>query len=127
MTSGPLVRLLLVLASAALAACATMDGASGPPAAAPAFKVGDRWTYHGREGYRLPVEWDETHEVTAIGGEGITVRVTYANSDVVSGARTEVWSAPGLLKAGALMDIETRRFATPVTIYKYPLASGEQW
>ena len=134
MTPGPLARLALralaALAPLALAACATSDmmiGASGPPAPAPVFKVGDRWTYHGREGYRAPVEWDETHEVTAVGPEGITVRVTYANSTVVSGSRTEVWAAPGLLRSGSLMDIETRRFATPVTIYRYPLAPGDQW
>ena len=134
MTSGPLARLLprlLALAlPLALAACATdmtLGGASGPPAPAPAFKVGDRWTYHGREGFRAPVEWDETHEVTAIGAEGISVRVTYENSTVVSGSRTELWAAPGLLGTGALMDIETRRFAAPVTIYKYPLTPGDQW
>src|SRR5262249_52850831 len=34
---------------------------------------------------------------------------------------------PGLLKVGALMDIETRRFATPVTIFKFPMANGDQW
>jgi hypothetical protein len=131
---GPLARacarLLAAALPLALAACASLNlptGASGPPAPAPTFKVGDRWTYHGREGYRLPVEWDETHEVTAIGPEGITVRVTYGNSDVVSGSRTELWAAPGVVKAGALMDIETRRFATPVTFYKYPMTNGEQW
>lgn len=135
MTSGPLARLALralaALAPLALAACAATDiaitGASGPPAPAPAFKVGDTWTYHGREGYRLPVEWDETHEVTAVGPDGLTVRVTYGNSTVVTGSRTETWAAPGLLRSGALMDIETRRFATPVTIYKYPLTPGDQW
>ena len=124
------LRLLATVLPAMLAACASMGlptGASGPPAPAPTFKVGDRWTYHGREGYRLPVEWDETHEVTAVGPEGITVRVTYGNSTVVSGSRTETWAAPGLLRTGSLVDIETRRFATPVTIYKYPLTPGDQW
>jgi hypothetical protein len=132
MSPGPLARLLQRLVAAALplalAACATtMGGASGPPAPAPTFKVGDRWTYHGREGYRLPAEWDETHEVTAIGPEGITVRVTYENSTVVTGSRNELWAAPGQIRLGALMDIETRRFATPVTFYRYPLTPGQDW
>ena len=110
-----------------LGACgtATVGGVAGPPVAAPALKVGDRWTYHGREGFRAPVEWDETHEVTGVGSDGITVSVTY--SGAVTGSRTEVLSAPGTVKAGALMDIETRRFATPLTRYAFPLTSGETW
>ena len=110
-----------------LAGCAgDFTTASGPPAAAPVFKVGDRWTYHEREGFRAPVEWDETHEVTSVGPDGITVRVTYTGP-TVSGSRTEVWSSPGNVRVGSLMDIETRRFATPVTFYAFPLAPGATW
>ena len=130
MKPAVLVRsFVLALATGVLLqGCATTEftGTSGPPAAAPTFKVGDTWTYHGREGFRAPTEWEETHEVTAVGPEGITVRVTYSG-DTVSGSRTEVWSAPGSLRVGALMDIETRRFATPVTFYAYPLATGATW
>src|SRR3954451_5012909 len=107
--------LLAACAALLVAACATSDfgGAAGPPVAAPSLKVGDRWVYRGREGFRLPVEWEETHEVTGVGADGITVRVSYAGQ-VVSGTRTELLSAPGMVKVGSLMDIETREFATPL-------------
>ena len=67
-----------VVAALAIASCAGVDvgGAAGPPAPAPEYRVGDRWVYHAVEGYRAKVEWDETHEVTAIGPAGITVKVT---------------------------------------------------
>jgi len=128
MSIAPAVRatvVALVLGIAA-AGCATTELTDGPPVAAPSFKVGDRWTYSGREGYRAPAEWQETHEVTAVGPEGVTVRVTYAGG-VVNGARTEVWPEPGKVRVGSLMDIETRRFATPVTFYRYPMSSGQSW
>ena len=59
--------------------CAGIDqrgDTSGPVAAAPSPAVGARWTYRGREGFRVPVVWEETHEVTAVGATGITIRVT---------------------------------------------------
>ena len=84
-----------VSALAALAGCAGPGGAgSGPPVEAPAYRVGDRWVYHGDDGFRVKTEWDETHEVVAIGPEGITVRITLKGptTDVT---RTELWAAPG--------------------------------
>ncbi|HEY3583293.1 MAG TPA: hypothetical protein VGL90_02820, partial [Casimicrobiaceae bacterium] len=35
--------------------------------------------------------------------------------------------APGLVGTGSLMDIETRRFATPLTRFRFPLAPGATW
>jgi hypothetical protein len=109
--------------------CATIDrpgDLSGPVAAAPTLAVGARWTYRGREGFRSPLVWEETHEVTGIGADGISVRVTLkgASLDV---ERHELWAAPGLVKVGALMDVETRRFATPLVRYRFPLAPGATW
>lgn len=128
MFSRPLVHVLCTSLLALVAGCATSDygAAPGPSAAAPSVHVGDRWVYHAREGYRLGTEWDETHEVIAAGAEGITVKVTLAGPDV-SGSRTEVWSAPGMVRSGSLMDIETRRFATPLERYAFPLAPGQTW
>jgi len=129
MNPRPLLATLALSVAVGLAGCASSEFAavsSAPPAAAPAFKVGDTWTYHGREGFRLPVEWDETHEVTSAGPEGITMRITYSGPSV-SGSRTEVLTAPGTVRQGALMDIETRRFETPLTRYQFPLAPGETW
>jgi len=109
--------------------CAVVDqrgDLSGRVAAAPTFAVGDRWTYRGREGFRSPLVWEETHEVTAVGPDGIRVRVTLEGPHV-HGSRDEILVAPGLVRTGALMDIETRRFATPVYRYRFPLAAGATW
>ena len=60
-----------------LVACATVDqpGATdGPVAAAPTPVVGARWVYRGREGFRMPVVWEETHEITSVGAGGISLR-----------------------------------------------------
>lgn len=112
-----------------LAGCATSDqrgDSSGPVAEAPSPKVGARWTYRGREGFRSPVLWEETHEVTEAGAQGVSVRVTLKGPSV-DVERRERWAAPGLLQVGALMDIETRRFATPLIRYRFPLTPGETW
>ena len=74
----------------------------------------------------MKTTWQETHEVLAVGADGITMRVTQKGPsiDVV---RTEQWSAPGLLKVGALFNDQIRRFATPVEVYEFPLAAGKTW
>ena len=112
-----------------LVACATTDqpGATdGPVAAAPTLAVGTRWVYRGREGFRMPVAWEETHEITSIGANGISVHVTLKGPGV-DYQRDELLSAPGVVRVGALMDVETRRFATPLLRYRYPLAPGATW
>ena len=67
-----------------LAGCATGPAVSreGPAAEAPTYRVGDRWTYKARDGFGLPVIWDEVHEVTAVGPDGITMRVTQRGPSV---------------------------------------------
>src|SRR6476646_7909277 len=96
------VTMSFVVATLALAGCAAgpSGAGSGPPAEAPAYRVGDRWVYHGDDGFRVKTEWDETHEVVGIGPEGITVRITLKGptTDVT---RTELWSSPGQVKVGA--------------------------
>jgi len=117
-----------VCALASLAGCAGGPGSagSGPPAEAPAYRVGDRWVYHGDDGFRVKTEWDETHEVTAIGPDGITVRITL-KGPTTNVTRTELWSAPGQVKVGAVYDNDTRRFAVPLQRYDFPLAAGKNW
>jgi hypothetical protein len=112
---------------AALAGCAGAPpgGDSGPAAEAPAYRVGDRWIYHGDDGFRLKTEWDETREVTAIGPDAIVVRITLKGG--MSVARTEVWSAPGQVRVGAVYDNQTRRFEVPLERYDFPLAPGKSW
>ena len=117
-----------VCALASFVGCAGGPGSagSGPPAEAPAYRVGDRWVYHGDDGFRVKTEWDETHEVTAIGPDGITVRITL-KGPTTNVTRTELWSAPGQVKVGAVYDNDTRRFAVSLQRYDFPLAAGKNW
>jgi hypothetical protein len=124
-----LARVTLAACAVVLTACATTDqkgDTSGAVAAAPNPAVGARWTYHGREGFRWPVVWEETHEVTAAGAGGLTVRVTL-KGPTIDIVRQETLVAPGMVTTGALMDVETRRFAMPLERYRFPLAPGETW
>lgn len=112
--------------SLAVAGCAGGIGASGPPAPAPVWRVGDRWVYSASDGYRAPVTWTETHEVIIMGADGIIVRVTQ-QGPTVNNVRTERLSAPGVVNVGAAFDNETRRFATPMIRYQFPLTPGDRW
>ena len=123
------VRFAVIALGLLLAGCAALDergDLTGPVAAAPAPTVGARWTYRGREGFRSPVIWEETHEVTGVSADGISVRVTL-KGPTLDIERHELWAAPGLVRIGALMDIETRRFASPLMRYRFPLAPGKTW
>ena len=101
-------------------------GSEGPPAAAPTVKVGDRWVYSGKDGYRVAITWQETHEVTAVGADGITVVVT-GKGNTGDFRRTESWAAPGVVRIGAVYESETDRFDPPLIRFKYPLTPGETW
>ena len=72
--------------------CASWDpgGAPGPSAEAPTYRVGDRWVYRWQDGFRVQIVWDETHEVTAVGPQGIAVRVS-AKGPTVDVERIEQW------------------------------------
>jgi hypothetical protein len=119
--------MLIAAGLAILAGCAGVGTpGSGPAAEAPVYRVGDRWVYSAEDGFRVKTTWQETHEVLAVGADGITMRVTQKGPSV-DVVRTEQWSAPGLLKLGALFNNQMRRFATPVQIYAFPLAAGKTW
>jgi hypothetical protein len=111
-----------------LAGCAATGpgGTSGPAVEAPQLKVGDRWVYRGKDGYRVPILWDETREITAMGPQGITVRVT-GKGTTGDYQRTETWSAPGIITTGAVYDYETDRFDPALIRYKYPMQTGDVW
>jgi hypothetical protein len=118
---------MLAAAAASLPGCVAVGGSAGPPAQAPVYRVGDRWVYSARDGFRTPVVWDETHEVVAVDAKGITVRITQ-KGPTVDNTRTEQWPAPGIVAVGALFDNETRRFEpTPLTRFQFPLAQGDTW
>ena len=109
-----------------VAGCTTLPFASGPAVPAPTYHVGDRWIYQASDGFRAPTTWVETHEVISVAPAGITVRVTQ-RGDRTDTMRTEQWSAPGLVTIGAVYDSETRRFATPLQRYNFPLEPGHVW
>ena len=115
----------MLLVAGLLAGCAGMP-TGGPPASAPVYHVGDRWVYNGSDGFREKTIWTETREITSIDAEGIHVSVTLRGPSV-NVDRAELWEAPGLVKIGAAMDIETRRFTTPLIRYQFPLTPGETW
>src|SRR5256885_13838046 len=114
--------LLLLSVLALVVGCATLPFESGPAAPATAYRVGDRWVYQASDGFRAPATWVETHEVVSVGPAGISVRVTQ-RGDTIDTARTEEWSAPGLVTIGALYDSETRRFAMPLQRYDITLVA----
>jgi len=120
-------RSFLVATPALLAAgCVSVGGAAGPAAAAPTYRLGDRWVYRCADGYRLPVEWTETHEVTAVDASGIAVRVTGQGG--VNFERVELLASPGVVKTGAAYDPdETRTFDPPMTRFDFPITPGTNW
>lgn len=110
-----------------LVGCAgVISQGSGPAGEKPAYRVGDRWVYRGDDGFRQKNQWEETREVMAIGADGITVRIMQKGPSI-DVTRTEVWSSPGQVKIGAVCDNETRRFATALQRYDFPLAVGKTW
>ena len=121
-------RMFILAAPAALASgCVSVGGAAGPPAPAPVIRVGDRWIYNCSDGYRVPVTWVETHEVTAVDSTGIAVRVTLVGP-TMNYNRVELWTAPGVVSIGsAYDDAETRNFRSPMIRYQFPLTPGASW
>ncbi len=116
-----------LLGFAVVAGCSGPElNREGPPAEAPTYRVGDRWVYSARDGFRNPVVWEEVHEVTAMSASGITVRVTQQGPGVNTD-RTEDWAAPGLVRRGAVFDAETRIFTKPLTRFAFPMHPGQSW
>ena len=118
---------LCIVGSVALSGCAVFESAgSGPAAEAPTYRVGDRWTYRAQDGFLTLERWEETHVISAIGADAIGARIAQKGPSR-DFARAELWSAPGLVKVGALFDNETRRFVTPLERYRFPVAAGQMW
>jgi hypothetical protein len=117
---------LLAASAASIAGCASPGGTSGAPAPAPTYRVGDRWSYSGKNGFRLPIVWDETHEVTSIASGAIDFRITQKGPQIDT-VRTERLIAPGIVAVGAVFDAETRNFKPPLQRYEFPLTPGASW
>jgi len=121
-------REFLLAAPALLAGgCVSVGGAEGPPIPAPTLRVGDRWIYDCADGFRVPVTWVETHEVTAIDATGIAVRVTLVGP-TMNYERVELWQAPGIVLIGSIYDNAiNREFKAPFIRYQFPLTPGTSW
>lgn len=117
---------LLAIPAVAASGCVAVGGTAGPPAPAPVLKVGDRWTYRCADGFRVPVVWDETHEIIAVNAAGLTVRVVAQGG--VNFERVELLSSPGVVKAGSAYDpAETRNFEPPMVRFQFPLTPNTDW
>ena len=121
-------RTFLVASSAsALSACVSVGGTAGAPVPAPVPRVGDRWVYNARDGFRVPVTWVETHEVMAVSAGGIEVRATLLG-ETINTVRTERLPSPGVVASGAVFNNdETRDFTPPLERFRFPLTFGETW
>ncbi len=117
---------LLAIPAVAASGCVAVGGTAGPPAPAPVLKVGDRWTYRCADGFRVPVVWDETHEIIAVNAASLTVRVVAQGG--VNFERVELLSSPGVVKAGSAYDpAETRNFEPPMVRFQFPLTPNTDW
>lgn len=118
--------LLLAAPALLVGGCISVGGVPGPPLPAPTFRVGNRWVYNCADGFRVPVTWVETHEITAVDATGIAIRVT--GSGGVNFERMELLSSPGVVRIGAVYDPdETRNFDPPLIRFQFPLTPGAQW
>jgi hypothetical protein len=118
---------LCLAATTALTGCASFDSpGSGRAAEAPAYRLGDRWVYHGHDGFRVQTTWEETHTISTVSADGIGARIT-VKGPAIDLTRAELWPVPGRVTVGALYENETRRFATPLDRYRFPLAAGGVW
>ncbi|MEP7329267.1 MAG: hypothetical protein ABI777_08645 [Betaproteobacteria bacterium] len=114
-------------AATTLSSCVSVGGMAGPPVPPPAFRVGDRWVYNARDGFRVAVTWEETHEVTAVSPAGIDVRVVL-RGDTMNAVRMEHLLAAGMVASGAVFNPEeTRNFVPPMERYRFPLTFGDRW
>lgn len=117
----------LALAGLVLLATGITATAHAQSAPAPAFKVGDRWVYNVKSGVGInPMTYQETREVTAVGGGGAKVKVTGKTVDGKDFTRVDDWSGPGALRYGAPCADEAYRFPTPLQRVTFPLAPGQR-
>ena len=111
MKSSMIARSTIALAALVLTSVAAPP-ANAQTAAAPTFKVGDRWVYDVKSGIGLQtVTYKETREVMAVGADF---------------SRTDEFAAPGRLRTGTLCVDEVRRYPTPLQLAAYPIASGQR-
>ena len=125
MTMLTIARSSTLLAIVALAGV-LVTVAHAQSAAAPTMKVGDRWVYDVKSGVGLStITYQETREVTSVGGGGIMVKVTGKTASGADFSRVDDYSAPGSLRSGAMCLDEGYRFPTPLLRVTFPIAPGQ--
>jgi hypothetical protein len=126
MKTPQIARSSIALAAFVLA-CAIATTVNAQSAAAPTFRVGDRWLYDVKSGIGLSsTTYQETREVTAIGAGGIKIKVTGKNAAGADFSRTDDFAGPGVLRSGTVCLDEIRRYPTPLQLLAYPIASGQR-
>ena len=121
MLRGTLLAAVLLLPVAA----ATVARAQSAPA--PTFKVGDTWVYNVKSGVGInPITYQETREVTAVGGGNAKVKITGKTVDGKDFTRVDEYAGPAGLKYGAPCADEAYRFPTPLQRATFPLAPGQR-
>jgi hypothetical protein len=117
----------VTLAGVALLAAGVVATAQAQSAPAPTFKVGDRWVYNVKSGVGInPMTYQETREVTAVGGGGAKIKVTGKTVDGKDFTRVDEWSGPGAFRYGAPCADEAYRFPTPLQRVAFPLGPGQR-
>ena len=126
MKTSTIARNSILLGAFALAS-ATAPAASAQSAAAPTMKVGDRWVYNVKSGIGLSsVTYQETREVTAVGGGGFKITVTGKTAEGADFSAVEDFAAPFGLRSGTLCLNEVRRYPTPLQRVAFPMAPGQR-
>ena len=115
------------LAPALLLSMVAATTALAQPAPVPVMKVGDRWVYNVKSGFALGVvTYQETREVTAVGGGGFKLTVTGKTAENKDFTRVDEYSAGGTLRFGAPCADESYRFPTPLQRVQFPIVPGQR-
>jgi len=111
MNLGNRSSVVMTLIVFVLGGCAGLNpgGTPGPVVEAPALRVGDRWVYRAVDGFLIPITWEETHVVTAVGPQGISGGGSTAIGPTVNVERVEQWVSPGVVRAAPFSTSRPRR------------------
>lgn len=118
---------LTVLAAALAVSGSVATAANAQSAPAPKWSVGDKWVYNVKSGVGLStITYQETREVTSIGGGVAKLTVTGKTINGNDFTRVDEYVGPGALRYGAPCADEAYRFPTPLQRVTFPVSSGQR-
>jgi len=118
---------MTVVRIATMLAVMATTAVNAQSAPVPTMKVGDRWVYNVKSGFALGVvTYQETREVTAVGGGGFKLTVTGKTTENKDFTRVDDYAANGALRSGAPCADEQYRFPTPLQRVVFPLGPGQR-